>query len=100
MKLLSSSSNFHAGTGSSDIKYQQLSSLGLWPLLCTSVLPTKLSQLLTVKVGPLHIMKKNKNVNIFAYMGFTFLPRGNLKFLPREKCEAPWGECEESKGEM
>ena len=37
MKLLPGSSNFHTGTGSSDIKYQQLSGLGLLPLVCMSM---------------------------------------------------------------
>ena len=47
-------------------------------------------------------------------MGFTFLTKEDLRFLPREKCKAPWGEmwdpgeefeaprekCEAPKGEM
>ena len=50
-QAFASSSNYHAGIGSFDIKYQQLSGIGLWALVCMSVLPTKLSQLLTVMVG-------------------------------------------------
>ena len=41
MELLPGSSNCHAGRGSSDIKYQQLSNLDLWPLVWMSASLTK-----------------------------------------------------------
>ena len=99
MKLLPGSSNFHIGTGSSDIKKPAAEQSRPMAFSMYIYAPNYAVTAVNSKGGPLYIMEKNKNVNTFCTSGLHISPLGGLRFpkgrnvkLPGEKCKAPWGE--------